>query len=409
MPDEILLVVNNNSPESRAVSDYYMKLRGIPRGNIVTVSVPDTDAISRDDFRKRIEIPLNRSLKMPGWAVKIRCLLLTTGIPLRIKATAMSHRERQEKDELMEMLKAIDNIISSPKVARDEKDRLKAEKKRIQKRLPEITHEDQVASVDSELTLVRLSGNYPLEWWIKNPLYVLNRRGNKRIRPEDIIMVARLDGPDFKTIRRMIDDAIYAESHGLHGAAYFDCRYPELPRKKLSAYQQYDQSLRDAAAFVRGLGCMRTVVDTSEALFKPGRCPNAALYCGWYSLSRYVDAFDWARGAVAYHIASGECVTLRGTGRGWCKMLLKDGVAVTLGPVAEPYLQAFPPPHLFFRLLFDSRLTLAEVYFLSCPMLSWRMVLLGDPLYRPFRIRTGFTNKYFFRQYGLTLRKGVGP
>jgi hypothetical protein len=36
-------------------------------------------------------------------------------------------------------------------------------------------------------------------------------------------------------------------------------------------------------------------------------------------------------------------------------------------------------------LLLDGRLTLAEVYALSKPFWSWQMVLIGDPLYRPFK------------------------
>ena len=55
------------------------------------------------------------------------------------------------------------------------------------------------------------------------------------------------------------------------------------------------------------------------------------------------------------------------------------------GPVSEPYLEAFPVPEVFFGLLVEGRLTLAECYALSVPYLSWQMVLIGDPLYRPFR------------------------
>jgi hypothetical protein len=33
--------------------------------------------------------------------------------------------------------------------------------------------------------------------------------------------------------------------------------------------------------------------------------------------------------------------------------------------------------------LLDGRFTLAECYALSVPWRSWRMVLVGDPLYRP--------------------------
>jgi uncharacterized protein (TIGR03790 family) len=91
---------------------------------------------------------------------------------------------------------------------------------------------------------------------------------------------------------------------------------------------------------------------------------------------------------VAYHIASSECTTLKRDGsQVWCKRLLEEGVAATLGPVYEPYVQAFPPPSLFFGLLTEGYLTLAECYQVSLPYLSWQMVLVGDPLYRPFRPR----------------------
>jgi len=80
----------------------------------------------------------------------------------------------------------------------------------------------------------------------------------------------------------------------------------------------------------------------------------------------------------------------------WCKMMLEKGVAATLGPVAEPYIQAFPMPDLFFPFLVDGRLTLAECYALSNPYWSWQMVLIGDPLYRPFKnSKNGRENDFF--------------
>ena len=47
-------------------------------------------------------------------------------------------------------------------------------------------------------------------------------------------------------------------------------------------------------------------------------------------------------------------------------------------------MQAFPVPEIFFGFLTEGVLTLAECYLVSLPFLSWEMVLIGDPLYRPF-------------------------
>ena len=97
-------------------------------------------------------------------------------------------------------------------------------------------------------------------------------------------------------------------------------------------------------------------------------------------------------GAVAFHIASSEAVSLRGgRKRYWCKELLRDGVAATLGPVAEPYLSAFPPARDFFGLLVTGRCSIVECYYYTKPFNSWMMLLVADPLYRPFAVRGHLT------------------
>ena len=66
--------------------------------------------------------------------------------------------------------------------------------------------------------------------------------------------------------------------------------------------------------------------------------------------------------------------------------MLQNGVAATLGAVNEPYLHAFPLPEDFFALLLTGRFTLAECYWKTVPEVSWRMTLIADPLYNPFKL-----------------------
>jgi hypothetical protein len=42
-------------------------------------------------------------------------------------------------------------------------------------------------------------------------------------------------------------------------------------------------------------------------------------------------------------------------------------------------------PDDFFPLLMTGKLTLAEVYWRTCPLTSWKMAAIGDPMYTPFR------------------------
>jgi uncharacterized protein (TIGR03790 family) len=134
------------------------------------------------------------------------------------------------------------------------------------------------------------------------------------------LMVARLDGPDLKTAKRLIDDAIAVEkAGGLTGKAYIDARgltTLEGPPHEPGSYPDYDRALLVTAKGLEGLKNesdeprFEVTLNDEAELFTPGQCPDAALYCGWYSLGKYVDAFDWKQGAVAYHLASAETIPL---------------------------------------------------------------------------------------------------
>jgi uncharacterized protein (TIGR03790 family) len=244
------------------------------------------------------------------------------------------------------------------------------------------------AALDSELSLLWWD-DYPLYRWVWNPMCWRVRhdeRLTQHLDPDQmarsVVMVARLDAPTPQIVRRMMDDAMAVEAAGLAGIVYVDAR--GMPAAD-NGYGEYDEDLRQMARLLEKTG-LPLVLDNKPELFQPGQCPDAALYCGWYSLGKYIDAFKWVRGSVAWHIASSEAVSLHNlTARYWCKRMLEEGVTATLGPVAEPYLQSFPRPRDFFGLLLTGRYTLAEVYWHTCPMCSWMQTLLGDPLYNPYR------------------------
>ena len=245
------------------------------------------------------------------------------------------------------------------------------------------------AAVDNELMLLWW-GSSPLHRWVWNPLSWRNQADPELVhllppgdRERPVMIVARLDGPTPLVVRRMIDDSAAVEKTGLSGRFYIDARGLR-PDQGLGGY---DQNLRELSVLARGAGLQVTLDNRSE-VFRPGQCPDAALYCGWYSLRKYVGAFSFVPGAVGFHIASFEAIDLKKPGEtGWCRGLLLDGMAATIGPVAEPYLQSFPLPTDFFGLLLTGRFTLGECYAYSLPFTSWMQMLLGDPLYNPFALK----------------------
>jgi uncharacterized protein (TIGR03790 family) len=121
-------------------------------------------------------------------------------------------------------------------------------------------------------------------------------------------------------------------------------------------------------------------------LFEPDSCKDAALYSGWYSHAKFIDCCEYVKGAVAWHLASSEAITLRNpASKVWCPNLLQKGIAATLGPVAEPYTIAFPKPAEFFGFLITGKYTLVETYSRTTYLTSWMTVLVGDPLYNPYK------------------------
>lgn len=243
--------------------------------------------------------------------------------------------------------------------------------------------EETTASVDSELTLLLWDPYVPYRW-INNSLSWDVRAQTlqaKLKQQKPVLMTCRIDGPSLDACRRIIDQSIAAERTGLTGKVYFDAR--GLNGK--SGHGSFDVELRQFADLLRRETKLDVHLDNRPQVFGPGECPDAMLYCGWYSLRKYVPAFQFVPGAVGYHVASFEAISLKSPAeRGWVRNLLKDGIDATMGPVAEPYLHSFPKPKQFFGLLLTGQFSLAECYAYTNELNSWMMLLIGDPLYRPF-------------------------
>ena len=242
------------------------------------------------------------------------------------------------------------------------------------------------ASFDSELATIFLDAA-PRANWLVNPLARDDRdaAGSPRV-----LMVSRLDGRDPQQVRDMIADGLATERDGLAGKVVIDSRGLPDAGAGGDAYAFFDTGLRSLANLLRDKAALEVVHDDeSDVIRAPAKTvDDVAVYVGWYNLKSYVPGLTFARGAVGYHVASFEMLTLREpTNLGWVRGLLDDRVVATLGPTGEPYLSSFPPPGRFVPLLLTGELTMAEVYWRTTPMLSWKIGLIGDPLYRPFKAK----------------------
>jgi hypothetical protein len=90
-------------------------------------------------------------------------------------------------------------------------------------------------------------------------------------------------------------------------------------------------------------------------------------------------------GAIAYHLHSFSATTVRDVTNAWVAPLIAHGADATMGMVYEPYLALTPHEDIFTRRLLQGDY-FAEAAYASEGGLSWMLTVVGDPLYRPFRV-----------------------
>lgn len=379
-PGEILIIANADVAESGQVARHYSSKRAVPERNILELPLGADlrDTISREDYEKRLVEPIRRKFFTDGLLGRVKCLLTVYGVPVRVggrgplpdqegKLRELGSLAGKEREKIEQLEQKRGTRTAAYKEASTALTKLNL-------KIDLVNGRESGASVDSELALVLFKA-YELYRWQPNML-----KKDASGPSTGVLMVSRLDGPSPEIAEGLVDKAMAAERTGLKGTAYIDSR--GLNRKDL--YSHFDRSLHNLAVFTRSKMQIPTKEERTARLFAPGSCPQTAIYCGWYSLRQYIDAFDFVDGAVGYHIASFEAVSLRDPNSGqWCASMLEDGITATLGPVAEPYLHSFPEPREFFGELYEGR-CLVEAYYRTKPFNSWQLLLVGDPLYKPF-------------------------
>jgi uncharacterized protein (TIGR03790 family) len=370
-PKDVFIVCNKDVKESRQVADHYVAKRKVPAENVIELSLPKAEDISREDYDAKLAGPLRDALKDKKDACKL--LLCVYGVPLRVGPTKTTPEEQKQLDQLKPELEEAKKQADAKAVDR------------LTKQVVALQHDQSTAAVDSELMLLWWA-KYDTTRWQINPLY-WQLSEDERKKADRTLMTCRLDGPTPEIAKRLVDDALTAEANGLKGKAYFDARGMKLDVKnpqQWTGYQGYDESFREAAELMRTAG-FDVILDDKDPVFPKDSCPDAALYAGWYSHANFVDSCTFPTGAVAWHLASSEATTLRNKdSKVWCPNLLQKGVAVTMGPVGEPYTVAFPKASEFFGFLATGKHTVAECYARTTILTSWMMTLVADPLYNPF-------------------------
>jgi uncharacterized protein (TIGR03790 family) len=356
--ENVAIVINDNSPESQRVGEYYARARALPPANVLRIRTTTEEVIDRDAYNRTIERALSTAIARERLQDRLLYLVLTKGVPLRITGTA-----------------GLDGTS---------------------------------ASVDSELTLLyrRMTGQQvPVRGPVDNPFFLRDRdpgqaRGFTH-RDHDIYLVSRLDAFTMAETLALVDKAAAPAADGRVVLDGMGTRAAAAGEAWLAAASSRLAQQGHSA---------RVLLETTP---EPARAINPVLgYYGWGSTDpqnrvRKV-GMGFVPGAIAATFMSSDARTFReppgdwqpgadspnpsgrfaGSAHSLAGDLIREGVTGLAAHVGEPYLQSVIRPDILFP-AYLSGSNLIEAFYSAMPHLSWQTVIIGDPLCAPFKAQAG--------------------
>lgn len=330
----VLVVINIDSEASAKIGQAYHALRQVPEENICFIRCSSEEVIDRREYDEQVRLPVLRHILDHGLGRKLTFIVTTSGIPLKI----------------------------APGIERDG----------IQ----------TMASLDSELALIGL--DYRLEGPVRNPyLHRDERFDSTRM---DYYLVARLDGPNPEDVIARIRDGITVEkdqSFGARGFARFDLHPEEtsLGERLNSSIQHLYRTMRRQERF---MGRIEPPENTTLRLFREDAGINTFFFSGWEEEEYEPKVFSWVQGAIAVPLDPVTASTMRDAEKSWIAAAVQAGVTGSIGNIADPGELGRPSVAGLFEYI-RAGYTWGEAAYMCVPYLSWQTVVIGDPLYAPYR------------------------
>jgi uncharacterized protein (TIGR03790 family) len=343
--ERVLVIYDTANQDSQKVAKYYMEKRSIPKQNLCKIDTYNEGMWEGDWYEPAIRKPVRACLEKVG-KQKILYIVVSYGTP--------------------------DELDTGPR------------RQTIDGLLADIW--DEYAGPHQ---LGREAGNQPYfgnaqsEGNAYEP-YVPFAKYRDQPGAKTIYSIWRLDAATPELSEGMVDKALYVESHGLKGNAYFDIR-GQIQGFTDSGYGAGEWDIYRASEFARKAGFDTTLDDKgTEFGTAPSqlRCENAALYAGWYSLQHYNDVFSWAPGAIGFHLDSASATNPHSADN-WSGGAMLRGITVTSGALTEPFLEGLIHPDQVFLYLFQGA-PVGDAVLRGTRWLKWMIMNFGDPLYTPF-------------------------
>jgi len=340
--ENVAVVINDASPASQKIGEYYVAKRGIPASNVIHINTTQDEGIDRRTYATAIEWPIRVRIAQKQLHDRLLYLVLTKGVPLRITGSGGRY--------------------------------------------------GTFASVDAELTFLyrRMTGQ-PVApvGAIDNP-YFLSVKELSEARPfshreHDIFLVTRLDGYS-------VDDTLALIDRGIGQAVQGDIVLATQQPPRTPAVSEWLSTT--ASRLAKERNAPRVVIETTTA---PA---DERPVFGYFASSsdspstQSPELMHFVPGSLAVRFAEADARTfreptnVRRSAPGTRDLLLADlvraGATGTAGFVGDPTGGSIVRPDILFP-AYIAGFNLAEAFYMSMPHLSRRTVVIGDPLCAPYR------------------------
>ncbi len=325
----VLVVANQNDPDSIRLASYYANKRGVPKDNIVLVQTVTTERIPLARYEKEIHDPIRAALAKTKNPIDF--ILMMRGLPLR-NAEAFGN--------------AIDSLLMA--------DGLPTQKLTVGPNTFELA---------------------PNPYYGKSESFSHAKFG--------IYLVCRLDGYTPEEARALVDRSLAAKPN----------KGPFLLVKgrgrEAEGYGEVQATLDRAAIALKDKRLGTTLAAPGSF---PGSAEPLAGYATWGSNDPEFKpdvyrALRFLPGAVVETFVSTSARSLRKpvpAGQSAIGDLIAQGVTGVKGYIGEPYVLAMARADILFD-RYTAGYNLAESFYAASPVTHWKDVVIGDPLCAPYK------------------------
>jgi uncharacterized protein (TIGR03790 family) len=330
----VLVVINQNDPDSLKIGSYYLQKRQIPKANVVMINTTTADNISQDEYKRGILQPVQGHLAKSKSAIDF--IVLTKGVPIRLQ-----HDGGYSVDG---HLAGMDLNMAPMGDVAQMGDKAEAEVRRC-----------------------------------LNPYF--NKSEPFSHAKYKLYLVTRLDGYTVDDAKKLVDNSLASKSE--KGPFFFD----KAGNRNDGGYGEMQKTLDRAHAVMQQKG-YESSLDTSTDFIAPTSPLEG--YASWgsndgaFNLDKY-KAIRFKPGALCETFVSTSGRTFRPTtgGQSLIADLIRSGVTGVKGYVSEPYTIALARPDILFD-RYTSGYNLAESFYMASPVILWKDVVVGDPLCSPY-------------------------